>query len=199
MKDYIIGKLMDFILKFENYDEIKKEEIKYGLTSIYLLITKLLVIIILAIILNIEKEVLLFILAYNGIRLFSFGLHATKSSHCLISSIIIFIFLPFVCKHLFLNMIFKSLFGIICILLIFKNSPADTHKRPIINKKRRIVYKYMSTIISIIYTFISLFSTNLLSNCLLFSLILQCFIISPTIYKLFKLPYNNYLNYTGLN
>jgi len=199
MKDYIIGKLMDFILKFENYDEIKKEEIKYGLTSIYLLITKLLVIIILAIILNIEKEVFLFILAYNGIRLFSFGLHATKSSHCLISSIIIFIFLSFVFKHLFLNMIYKSLFGIICILLIFKNSPADTHKRPIINKKRRIVYKYMSTIISIIYTFISLFSTNLLSNCLLFSLILQCFIISPTVYKLFKLPYNNYLNYTGLN
>ncbi len=196
MKNYIINGTMNYILKYYYYDNIKKEELKYGLVAIYLLVTKLIIILILAFLLGILKEVILFTIIYIPIRAVSFGLHATKSWICLVSSTIIFVGLPFISKYLLMPTYLKSIIGIISILLMFKNSPADTHKRPIVNKKRRLFFKYSSVLISIIYTILSIFiNNNFISNCLLFTLLIQCFLTSPLIYKLFKLPYNNYKNF----
>ena len=36
---------------------------------------------------------------------------------------------------------------------------------------------------------------NFISNCLIFALILENILISPITYKLFKLPYNNYITF----
>ena len=196
MKNYIINNKMNYILKYNNYDEIKQEELKYGLVGIYLLISKLIVILILSIILGIFKEVIIFTIIYIPIRAVSFGLHATKSWICLIVSTLLFVGLPFVSKYLLMPTYIKLIIGIISILLMFKNSPADTHKRPIINKNRRLFFKYCSVIIAIIYTTLSIFiNNNFISNSLLLTLIIQCFITSPLVYKLFKLPYNNYKNF----
>ena len=65
MKNYIINNTMNYILKYNNYDEIKQEELKYGLVGIYLLISKLIVILILSIILGIFKEVIIFTIIYE--------------------------------------------------------------------------------------------------------------------------------------
>ena len=79
---------------------------------------------------------------------------------------------------------------------MFKNSPADTKKRPIVNKKRRKVYKLISTFLTIVYlTFSIIIKNTFLSNCFLFSIIMQNFMISPMVYKFFKLPYNNYITF----
>lgn len=196
MKNYIINNTMNYILKYNNYDKIKQEELKYGLVGIYLLISKLIVILILSIILGIFKEVIIFTIIYIPIRAVSFGLHATKSWICLIVSTLLFVGLPFISKYILLPTYIKSIIGIISIIMMYKNSPADTHKRPIINKNRRLFFKYSSVIIAIIYTELSMFINNtLIINCLLFSLIIQCFLTSPLIYKIFKLPYNNYKNF----
>lgn len=196
MKNYIINGTMNYILKYNHYNNIKQEELKYGLVAIYLLVTKLILILIISALLGIFKEVVLFTIIYIPIRAVSFGLHATKSWICLISSTIIFVGLPFISKYLLMPTYLKSIIGIISILLMFKNSPADTHKRPIVNKKRRLFFKYSSVLISIIYTILSIFiNNNFISNCLLFTLLIQCFLTSPLIYKLFKLPYNNYKNF----
>lgn len=196
MKNYIINNTMNYILKYNNYDKIKQEELKYGLVGIYLLISKLIVILILSIILGIFKEVIIFTIIYIPIRAVSFGLHATKSWICLIVSTLLFVGLPFISKYILLPTYIKSITGIISIIMMYKNSPADTHKRPIINKNRRLFFKYSSVIIAIIYTELSMFINNtLIINCLLFSLIIQCFLTSPLIYKIFKLPYNNYKNF----
>ena len=196
MKNYIINGTMNYILKYNHYNNIKQEELKYGLVAIYLLVTKLILILIISALLGIFKEVVLFTIIYIPIRAVSFGLHATKSWICLVSSTIIFVGLPFISKYLLMPTYLKSIIGIISILLMFKNSPADTHKRPIVNKKRRLFFKYSSVLISIIYTILSIFiNNNFISNCLLFTLLIQCFLTSPLIYKLFKLPYNNYKNF----
>lgn len=193
MKNYIINGTMNYILKYNHYNNIKQEELKYGLVAIYLLVTKLIIILIISALLGIFKEVVLFTIIYIPIRAVSFGLHATKSWVCLISSTTIFVGLPFISKYLLMPTYIKSIIGIISILLMFKNSPADTHKRPIVNKKRRLFFKYSSVLISIIYTILSIFiNNNFIANCLLFALLIQCFLTSPLIYKLFKLPYNNY-------
>ena len=196
MRDVVINSSLNFIQKNYNYDEIKLAELKYGLEAIYILITKSIVILTSAFILGIFKEVLIFTLLYSLIRMPSFGLHATKSWICLVSSLISFITIPYICKYIEINIFIKSILGIISIIFIFKNAPADTYKRPIINKKRREVYKFISTIISIIFALLSLFITNsFISNSLLFALILQNIMISPITYKLFHLPYNNYKKY----
>lgn len=196
MKNYIINNTMNYILKYNNYDKIKQEELKYGLVAIYLLVTKLIIILILAFLLGILKEVILFTIIYIPIRAVSFGLHATKSWICLIVSTLLFVGLPFVSKYLLMPTYIKLIIGIISILLMFKNSPADTHKRPIINENRRLFFKYFSVIIALIYTTLSIFiNNNFISNSLLLTLIIQCFITSPLVYKLFKLPYNNYKNF----
>ena len=79
---------------------------------------------------------------------------------------------------------------------MLKNAPADTHKRPIISKKRRLIYKSLSTILSVIFSVIAIFiNNNFISNSLIFSIILENILISPFVYKLFNLPYNNYLTY----
>lgn len=197
MKKYILNHCMEYISKNQTeYDSTKLAEIRYGLESIYILITKTIFIFLVAALLNILKEVVIFTILYNLIRMPSFGLHATKSWICLALSTLIFIIVPFICKVYYLPIMVRSLIGVIAILFIFKNAPADTYKRPIVNKERRERYKLISTFVAILMTFISLFlQDGFLANSLVLSLIVQCFMISPFVYKLFHLPYNNYKRY----
>ena len=196
MRNLIINNSLSFIKKNCSYDDIKLAEIKYGLEAIYILITKTIIILSFSFLLGIFKEVVIFTLLYSLIRMFSFGLHATKSWICLVSSLITFVTIPFICKYLYLNIYVKVILNIISIALVYKNAPADTYKRPIINKKRREMYKFISTSIAITMAMLSIIiKDNFLSNSLMFSLIVQNFMISPYIYKLFKLPYDNYKKY----
>ena len=193
MKKIVTNNIMNYIKKNTNYDEIKLKEIEYGLTSIYLTLSKLIVIFSIAIALSIIKELVIFLLIYNVLRMPSFGLHATKSWICLLSSTILFIGIPYLCIFLSIPINLKIIIGILGICFMFKNSPADSKKRPIVNKKRRKVYKVVSTILTIIFSVLSLvIKNNFISNSLIFSLILQNFMISPITYKIFKLPYDNY-------
>lgn len=197
MKELIVGSSINLIKReCPQYNEEKLAEIKYGLASIYLTISKTIAIGAVAFILGILKELIIFTIIYNLIRMTSFGMHATKSWICLVSSSVIFIGATYICTIVTIPILLKIILGIIGTLLIFKNSPADTAKKPIINPKRRLAYKIISTIIATILVILSItISDDFLSNSFIFAIIIQCFIISPTVYKLFGLPYDNYKNY----
>lgn len=193
MKKFIINKCINYIKKNTNYDEIKLKEIEYGLASVYLTISKLIIVALIAIILGIFKETIIYVLIYNILRLPSFGLHATKSWICLLSTTILFIGIPYLCIYLNIPFIIKIMVCILGTVFMMKNAPADTKKRPIINKKRRLLYKFISTILTIILGVISIIiKDNYISNCLIFAIVMQNCMISPLVYKIFKLPYNNY-------
>lgn len=196
MKKIIMSKCMNYIKLNTNYDETKLKEIEYGLVSIYLTISKMLIISIIALFLGIFKEMIIFSLIYNILRIPSFGLHATKSWICLILSTTLFIGIPYLSVIITIPITLKIIICIFGIYLMFKNAPADTHKKPIINKKKRKMYKFLSTSLAIIYSIIIiLVKDQIFSNYLLMSLILQNIMISPITYKIFKLPYNNYITY----
>ena len=203
MKKFILDNCMNIIKKNKQYDDIKLAEIKYGLETLYLTFSKLIIISLIAIILGIFKNLIIFILIYNIIRMPSFGLHATKSWICLLSSTITFIGIPLIINKIQIDNIYKLIIGIIATIGIYTFSPADTKKRPIVNKKRRRIYKILSTIFSIIYVILSIIiKDNYISNSLLFSILLQNILISPITYKIFNMPYNNYKTYIkthGLN
>lgn len=197
MKKLIINKCMELVTTY-NKDLSQKDidKIKYGLEGLYLTITKLIFIIIISIILGIWKETLLLILIFNGIRLTSFGVHAKRSIDCLISSTLFFILFPIICIKLSIPLIVKVILFIPLTVLIGIFAPADTEKRPLINKKKRKIYKMLSIMISIIYMTIAIvIKDNTLSNCFIFAIVIQIIIMLPITYKIFGVSYNNYKTY----
>lgn len=196
MKNLIVNSLMNFVTSNQNLDETKKDELRFGFSSMYITYSKLVVITLVALILGIIKEYLIFLLLYNLIRTFSFGLHATKSWMCWISSTIIFLGIPYISTMITIPIFVKIIIGSYLIMRFSMNAPADTKKRPIISKKRRLFFKYVSTILAFIYILISVvIKDNLISNILFMAVFIQSIIISPYTYKLFNLPFNNYKNY----
>lgn len=196
MRSKIINSIMEQIKKYNNYDDIKLQEIKYGLETVYLTIVKTIIFILLAILLKTIKELLLFMLFYGIIRLTGFGVHAKKSLHCWISSILIFVIIPILIKYVTLNNYVIYIIAIISIIILTIYAPADTPKRPLINKKKRIIYKVLTILISLGYLItIVLIKNKIIINTLLYSLLLECFLVTPFMYKLFGVSYKNYKNY----
>lgn len=197
MKKLIINKCMELVTTYnKDLSQRDIDKIKYGLEGLYLTITKLIFIIIISIILSIWKETLLLIPIFNGIRLTAFGVHAKRSIDCLISSTLFFILFPIICIKLTIPLIVKIILFIPLTVLIGIFAPADTEKRPLINKKKRKIYKMLSIMISIIYMTIAIvIKDNTLSNCFIFAIVIQIIIMLPITYKLFGVSYNNYKTY----
>lgn len=197
MKKAFINYCMSIITDYnKNLSKKEIDKMRYGLEGLYLTITKLIIIIIIALIFGIFKEVIILILIFNGIRLTAFGVHARKSIDCLISSSLFFLIFPILCIKLTIPLLIKKILFIPLVLLIGIYAPADTEKRPLKNKKKRNIYKICSIIISIIYMSLSLIiKDNTLSNCFIFALIIQIIVVLPITYKIFGVSYNNYKKY----
>ena len=200
MKKRFLNIIRNSIQKqYPNYSEDKLDEIMYGVEGIYLTITKMIIIFIFAFILGVAKELLLLLISFNFVRLFAFGMHADKSWICLVFSSILFLGGAFLSKYIVLDKVVLYLLYLIVFILVAAYAPADTVKRPLIKKKKRIRFKILSVIVVISYFIITLLITNnLIINVLIFGLIIECILISPLTYKAFKMPYKNYKNY-GLN
>ena len=180
-------------------DKTKLEEIRYGLEGLYLTITKTIVIFALTIILGTFKEMLIMLFIFNILRKTGFGIHARKSWQCWISSLSIFVIFPYIAKLAILPKLLKVILSMISIAVMFLYAPADTYKRPLINKKKRMIWKTLSVInCSIMSIILIIIKDNTLSNLLLFGIYTEVALINPITYKIFKLPYNNYKTY-GLN
>ena len=200
MKKRLLNSIRIAIKKqYPNYSEDKIDEVMYGIEGIYLTITKTIVIFILAFILGVAKELLFLLITFNFIRMFAFGMHANKSWICLVFSSILFLGGAFLSKYIVLDKVVLYLLYLIAFILVATYAPADTVKRPLIKKKKRIRFKILSVIVVIGYFIVTLLITsNLIINVLIFGLIIECLLISPLTYKAFKMPYRNYKNY-GLN
>lgn len=197
IKNFIINKSLHAISDiYPDYNEAKLDEIKYGLESIYLSLTKVVVILLITLILGIFKEALIVLLFFNLLRTTAFGIHASKSWMCWISSLILFIGIPYFCIYIempnFIHYIMMG-FSIICYILY---APADTKKRPLVRKNRRIKFKVLTLIIAFIYLIVFFNTQNIfIKNVIACSMILESVLIHPLTYKVFNLPYKNYEGY----
>lgn len=201
MKKYIINKCINLVRSiYPEYNESKLDEIRYGLESIYLSLTKVIVILTVCFLLGIFKEAILLLLFFNGIRLFAFGIHAQKSWMCWISSSILFIGFPYLCIYLKLPIIFYLISLALSFITIIIYAPADTVKRPLVRKNRRIKFKILSILVCIIYFIIFYFNNDFfIRNIITSSLLIESVLIHPLTYKVFKLPYRNYERYVFSN
>ena len=197
MKQKVLSMLEKKIRKqYPKYNDEKIETIMYGLEGIYLTITKAIIIFTIAFLLNIQKELLFLLLAFNIIRASAFGMHASESYICLIFSSLLFLGGSYLCKIITIHSYLLFAIYPLMLLVICAYAPADTVKRPLIKKKKRTRLKIISIVTAIMYFILSIFiKDNLLINAMFFGLIIECILINPITYKLFKMPYKNYVNY----
>lgn len=197
MKDKFINNCIKLITKYKHYSKADIAKMRYGLEGIYLAFYKMIILIVLAILLGIVKDFFLVIIFFNIIRFTGFGFHAEKSYQCLIISIIEFILLPLLLLRVYVPVYFYYIISSLCVLTYLVYAPADTVKRPLPNKKKRMIRKTLTVIIGIIYLLLIIFvPNNTLTVTLLSALIIEAISVNPITYKIFKQPYRNYLNYS---
>ena len=197
IKDKFINSSISLITKYNFYSKDDIDKLKYGLEGLYLTISKTVIIILLALIIGIVKEVVIVILLFNFIRYFGFGFHASNSYQCLLFSTFCFIIIPTVIINIKISNIGLIVICLICIINYILFAPADTVKRPLPNKKKRIIRKIITVSMGLIYSFmIFILNNDYYTSLLLSAMIIETIVINPLTYKLFKQPYKNYLNYS---
>jgi len=167
----------------KNLSAVKLEEIKYGLYGVYTLVTKTSAIILLSILLNFFDKFIIFLLFYSLIRSVGYGTHAKSNLMCWIFSTILLLGIPYIFSILTLNNLTKSIIWSICFINYLIFSPADTEKRPMINKYRKLKFKFGILLLSFIYLVI-IIKFNNISNLVLSAMTLEAILTNPLGYLL---------------
>ena len=194
IKSLIVDNLMQKISQKNMHDEIKLQEIKYGLEAIYLNLSKFIVFFTINAILGNFILGLLFFVFFGPIKSTSYGFHAKTSFQCWIISAIGFIGLPLLANYINFNIHIKIILIFLALISFYLWAPADTPKRPLVNKKKRIILKIGSLLITLIYSVLIIFY-NQLAPIIILVLFYQIILINPLTYFIFNIQYNNYLYY----
>lgn len=193
MRESFANKNLEYVCKYKEYSELDKIKIKYGLEVLYTIITKTIGILLISFLLKSFKETIVLMLLYTSLRLFGHGIHAHKSSQCWIASILCYGIFPLLMKYVIIKhkyILILWIFAFICFTIW---APADTPKKPLINKRKRLLCKIGTLTSSIILLIVSFISNNqLINNGIFYSLIMNIIVINPLTYRLFNIPFNNY-------
>lgn len=191
MKEVFLKHSLQLITANREWDEESLEKIRYGLEGIYLTIVKLVILLALAIILNIERLFLINLVFFNILRFFAFGVHARNSTQCLITSTVMFIIFPILSTSIDFPLPVQIIIASICVLLFLLYAPADTHKRPQKNRKKRQFRKAFAVTIAIIYVLLIIMLKDL-NQIILCSLMTETIMILPITYRILGVPYKNH-------
>lgn len=191
MKEVFLKHSLQLITANKEWDEKSLEKIRYGLEGIYLTIVKLVILLALAIILNIERLFLINLVFFNILRFFAFGVHARNSTQCLITSTVMFIIFPILSTSIDFPLPVQIIIASICVLLFLLYAPADTHKRPQKNRKKRQTRKAFAVTIAIIYVLLIIMLKDL-SQIILCSLMTETIGILPITYHILGVSYKNH-------
>ncbi|MBW9159446.1 accessory gene regulator B family protein [Clostridium tagluense] len=194
--EFITTKLFNYFKNHLNLNSSEMEKLYLGIIIIFLNILKLLFVAIVSFFIGMIKEVLILFIMFGTLRLTAAGIHLKSSLGCTIVSLIVFIGSAYLTIKYPLSIPLTCIVSIICTVLLYKYSPADTENRPILEKEHRKKLKIKATVTALILIFINLLLLNkALFNLTMFALLLQSFSILPCTYKLLKSSYNNYEKY----
>ena len=196
VKKNFIEKSINLIKSQKELNTLEEKKMRYGLEAFYNLITKTVVLIILAVIFNLVFELILLSLIYSTLRLYGFGLHAKTSLQCWITTLPIYLGGCLLIKYLVIPNSIAGIIWIFGFLSFLFFAPADTPARPLIHKEKRIRAKVLSIIILIMYLVLYLYQSNtVIHNAILYALLMESISINPLIYKLTGTTFNNYKNF----
>lgn len=184
MKDRVVNYFFEKIkIRNPNLDTIKLEELKYGLYAIYTFVTKGVLITLISLILGIFKEYILFLIFYGLLRSVGYGTHAKSNLMCWLFSTLLMLGIPYIFSIISISCKLKLIIWFTCFVNYLIFCPADTEKKPMISKVRKLKFKVSILIVSIIYLML-IFKISSLSNLILGAMILEGLLTNPLGYIL---------------
>lgn len=180
----------------EDVSEEDLEIARYGIEIYLMNLYKVPIIFGVAYLIGIFNYCILVYIVFGILRNYSCGMHMKSGFTCLLFSGLAFFSIVFISKTISLNLPLKIIISILSIYFIHKYSPADTEELPILNENIRRKNNKISIFLGGILILISfIYPNKIISNVLLFTLLLQIIMIHPITYKLFNRRYNNYVQY----
>ncbi len=187
--------------KMPEIDDERAEVINYGLQLVMGEIPKLFVLILIAYALGVFKLTILALIFITPYKTFSGGVHLKTHIGCIAATSIFYIGNAFASKYIIIESAYIKhiLIGAIWIFSIFMiklYAPADTEEVPILRKKDRKLKKIMSYITMTLTLTVAIFiKDSVVSNLLMFGILLQTITITRFIYKMTnsKYGYEEYL------
>lgn len=196
MKPTIIDSCLNIVST--NNSELSQEEldeIRYGLEVLKANIPKLIIIGLIAAMLNLFVQYMMFAVFMTYLRGKAFGIHAEKSSTCLVVSTIMFIGAAYMIKFSNPHLIIEILISVLAIISMYLFAPADTAKRPLLNEEKRKLYKkqaiFRSSTLSILCLATFYYNSQISLACM-WTLICVSIMVNPITYLITGQSYNNY-------
>ena len=189
-------KLMNYLKKNINLDSREFEKLSIGLTLILFNVFEIFLVVLLAFLLGILKESLVFTLTFMIIRTFAAGVHCKTGHQCIITTLTFYLGSALLSKYYPINSQYAFIVGLAGSILLYKYAPADTENHPILGKEYRKKLK-MKTMLSVALILVInlIINSTLLFNCAMYAIILESISVLPITYKIFNVNYNNYKLY----
>lgn len=192
MVDKISNYILDNVLyRNEKIDGDEREVMLFGVTRIVEDIPKYVIIFLIALSLDILTQLLVVLAITIVYKTFVGGAHARTNLVCLISSIIFFISPAVLAKYIDLSknimIVASALVFVFSTYVIIRHAPADTEEVPILNKKRRKLFKVLAFIsLILVYVSMLLIKNKITSTIILITLTYINFIATSPMYRLYK-------------
>lgn len=175
-------------------DDERAEVIFYGLELIIGEIPKIILLFLIAIILKIGWLVIFAYATMLPYKTVAGGFHLKTNIGCLIGTFIVYFGNVLISKFIVFSPEIKYLLSIIILILsiimIYLYAPADTINLPILRKKERKIKKILSYIFAIATLGAALIvKDSILSNILIFNVLIETISISRLAYKITKNEY----------
>ncbi len=158
MIEYLCKLTLKKLLENNLIKEEDTEVYYYGLELLFATIIKIIGIMIIAIIVGIVKETIVFILFFSSLRIQAGGYHAKTILNCFIGTLLLILTSIMLVKILpvncYIHIVFPSI--IISTFLIYFYAPLESENRPL-DEKEKIVYRRRSLITVILGSVIVLF------------------------------------------
>ena len=181
-------------------DDERAEVITYGLQLLFGEIPKMFIMAGIAWALGVFKWTLITFALMLPYRMYSGGFHLKTHIGCIIGTSLMYIGNAFISQFAIIPTLYKIIFAVcvfvFAVAMIYKYAPADTEDVPVISKKERKKRKYISYVIATVMVVVGcLVPNNMISNILLFGVLLQTVTITRVAYKLTrnKYGYEEYL------
>lgn len=183
---YIVNQMRK---QMPDIDDEKAEIITYGIELIIGEIPKIFLLFVLSFILGIGWYTVFAYVALIPYRASSGGFHLKTHVGCIIGSSVFYYGIVYLSKFIILNLVQKYIIIVIAlifgVIMVSLYAPADTENIPIISKKERKRKKVLSYITLVLTLTASVFiKDSIISNILIFGVIVQSFMISRLAYLL---------------
>lgn len=170
-------------------DDERAEIIKYGLQLLLGEVPKFFIMAAIAWALGILKLTIICFILMLPYRMFSGGFHLKTHIGCIVGTSLMYTGNAFVSQYIQISLeqkiVFAVLLWIFAWVMIYKYAPADTENVPIISKKERRKKKILSYImVTITIVAGCLVKNNVISNILLFGVLIQTISITRIAYRL---------------